>query len=83
MSPDTFIKRKIIGLSDDCKNIGTCYGYSYGNVDGSGIYGAILSLNPNGNQFQLKINNNGNKIKFRAYDAGLTTWSDWREIVTK
>ena len=52
---------------NDLKNVGICFGYSFGTSDGSGINGMFLSIEVVGYYFQLKVSYTGDSIKFRVY----------------
>ena len=65
---------------DDLKNVGTCFGYSFGTNDGSGINGMFLSIEVVGYYFQLKVSYTGNSIKFRVYNYRDSLWTSWKSI---
>lgn len=65
---------------NDLKNVGTCFGYSFGASDGSGIYGMFLSIEVVGYYFQLKVSYNGDSLKFRVYNREKEIWLNWRSI---
>lgn len=65
---------------NDLKNIGTCVGYSFGTMDGSGIYGLFLSIESGGYYMQLKSSFSGGVLKFRTYNKEDDVWSDWNKI---
>lgn len=65
---------------NDLKNVGICFGYSFGTYDGSGINGMFLSIEVVGYYFQLKVSYTGDSIKFRVYNYRDSLWTSWKSI---
>ena len=70
--------------TDNVLNIvGNYVAYSTSDIDGSGIDGCLISINPTGLEgAQIKVAYNMSIIKVRAaYNVdGATKWSDWKSI---
>ena len=63
--------------------VGNYVAYSTSDIDGSGIDGCLISINPTGLEgAQIKVAYNMSIIKVRAaYNVdGATKWSDWKSI---
>lgn len=70
--------------TDNVLNIvGNYVAYSTSDIDGSGIDGCLISINPTGLEgAQIKVAYNMSIIKVRAaYNVnGAAKWSDWKSI---
>ena len=63
--------------------VGNYVAYSTSDIDGSGIDGCLISINPTGLEgAQIKVAYNMSIIKVRAaYNVnGAAKWSDWKSI---
>ena len=68
----------------DLKEVRDGYGYSYGTVDDSGIYGPFISVSAGSSKLQIKADHTGEILKFRTKRAdGDMSWSNWRKILTE
>ena len=80
MPPNAIIYKGLIG-ENDMRDVGSSFGYSYGNMDGSSIAGPYLSLEVvQGYMFQLKVDMDLKALKFRIYNKDSDYLSPWKSI---
>lgn len=80
MPPNAIIYKGLIG-ENDMRDVGSSFGYSYGNMDGSSIAGPYLSLEVvQGYMFQLKVDMGLKALKFRIYNKDSDYLSPWKSI---
>lgn len=80
MPPNAIIYKGLIG-ENDMRGVGSSFGYSYGNMDGSNIAGPYLSLEVvQGYMFQLKVDMGLKALKFRIYNKDSDYLSPWKSI---
>ena len=65
--------------SNNLEDVGTSFGYAYGDGDGSGVSGPFLSLFTD-SSLQIKASFSGGQLKFRVFNLQTEAWSPWRSI---
>ena len=78
MSANNIIYKGNVG-KDNLENVGSSFGYAYGDGDGSGISGPFLSLKAE-SIFQIKSSFAAGTLKFRTYNMQTKEWSSWKSI---